>query len=908
MGGQRLNTVPGFSRLDLMRRCFLFMLVTLLAAPAGRADDAPFGLEERTAWTNSRLVGSPEPPLPYTVEKTFTRLELKTPIYIIGEPGTDQLFVILHAAGDKPARIVRFRDEPDVDSFEVCYESPNRLLYAICPDPDYVTNRQVYLFTNGPTSESERKDRVSRFTVEADGPRRIDPASEAVVIEWRSGGHDGGDLAFGNDGMLYITSGDGTGDSDIWNTGQTLDDLLGAVLRIDVRSSTPEQPYRVPPDNPFVDTPGACGEIWAYGLRNPWRMSIDPQTGQVWVGNNGQDLWETAHLVHRGENYGWSIYEGNHPFYLHRKHGPTPLTPPTIEHPHAEFRSLTGGVVYRGTRFPELDGAYIYGDYSSGRIWGMKHDGTHVVWHRELADTSLMIAGFRVDKRGELLVADHGSGIYQLVPAPDVTPAKPFPQRLSDTGLFRDIAAHEIAVGLIPYSVNVPGWMDGAVAERSMAVPADKTVGYQSTTRSWQFPDGTALVQTLWLERNEGQPASRFRVETRVLLREQGEWAGYTYRWNDEQTDAVLVDRAGVDATFGVHQTNGDTRRQPWRFPSRAECMTCHSRAADFVLGLTEAQLNRDHDYGAARDNQLRTLEHIGLFTTAIPNPPEKWARLADPLDTSVDLEARVRSYLHVNCSVCHVSAGGGNARMELALSTPREKMELVEARPQHDTFGIPNAMLVAPGEPDRSVLVHRLSHRGRGQMPPVVSRRVDEPAVALVRQWIAGLKPTKPLVRVWQLSDLLPALEKLVSGRSLEAGRTAFRETGCAQCHRIGSDGGTVGPDLTQIARRLSARELIEAIVEPSAKIADEYATWLVQTDDGRTASGMIEREENGRLILRPASSTEPPQEIQSSEIVARRKSETSNMPAGMINVLHEHEVLDLLAYLLSVAEPAGE
>ena len=152
------------------------------------------------------------------------------------------------------------------------------------------------------------------------------------------------------------------------------------------------------------------------GCATPGACAVDPKTGQIWVGNNGQDLWETAHLVRRGENYGWSVYEGSHPFYLERKRGPTPLVPPTIEHSHAEFRSLTGGVVYHGDKLPDLDGAYIYGDYSSGRIWGMKHDGQRVLWHRELADTSLQIAAFRVDHRGELLIVDHGGGIYRLVP------------------------------------------------------------------------------------------------------------------------------------------------------------------------------------------------------------------------------------------------------------------------------------------------------------------------------------------------------------------------------------------------------------------------------------------------------------------------------------------------------------
>src|SRR3989454_10256494 len=156
-------------------------------------------------------------------------------------------------------------------------------------------------------------------------------------------------------------------------------DLLGGVLRIDVDLTEGTQSYSVPKDNPFVGRINARPEIWAYGLRNPWRMTIDGQTGQIWAGNNGQDLWETAHLVKRGENYGWSVYEGSHPFYLNRKLGPPPAVLPTIEHHHAEARSLTGGVVYYGDASPDLNGVYVYGDYSSGTIWGARHDGSRVV-------------------------------------------------------------------------------------------------------------------------------------------------------------------------------------------------------------------------------------------------------------------------------------------------------------------------------------------------------------------------------------------------------------------------------------------------------------------------------------------------------------------------------------------------
>jgi uncharacterized repeat protein (TIGR03806 family) len=875
------------------------MLMTLGSRVFAGEPSLKPGLESRTAWTSSQLVGSPEPPLPYTVEKLFPKLELPTPIYIATEPGSNQLWVVLNAAGELPSRIVRFANEPEVSSFETVYEAPGRIIYSVCFDPSFATSRRAYVFTNGPTSEPERQDRVASFEVAAEPNAKLVPESEQVIIEWRSGGHDGGDLAFDPAGLLYLTTGDGTSDSDGWNSGQTLNDLLGAVLRIDVRGSTKEQSYRVPPGNPFVAHPGARPEVWAYGLRNPWRMSIDSHTGQVWVGNNGQDLWETAHLVRPGENYGWSVYEGSHPFYLERERGPTPIVAPTIEHSHAEFRSLTGGVVYHGDGLPDLAGAYIYGDYSSGRIWGMKHDSERALWHRELADSSLMIAGFCLDQHGRMLIADHGGGIYQLKASPPDEPRQPFPTRLSDTGLFTDVPSHQVQAGVIPYSVNAPAWMDGAMAERFMGVPDDAKVTY-SSGQSWGFTDGTALVQTLSLQRDTEDADSRFRVETRVLLRQQGEWASYTYRWNEDQSDAELVPREGGQAEFEIDDA-GQVRKQVWRFASRSDCLTCHSRAANFVLGLTESQLNREHDYSIALADQLATLEHIGLFAAALPNDGAVRAKLTDPYDSSQSLETRARSYLNVNCAACHVAAGGGNARMELGSSTPLEKMELIEARPQHDTFGISNAMLLAPGDPDRSVLIHRLSRRGSGQMPPLWTHRVDEKAVTLMRAWIAGLQPTRPVVRQWTLAELKPLLDQVSTDRSIAAGEKAFRETGCGQCHKVGESGSSVGPDLSDVGKRVSPAELLESIVEPSAKVADAYATWLVQTADGQVHSGRIDREDEAILVLRGGSAVQVPVEIRLEEIEGRRKSDTSNMPAGVINVLHETEVLDLLAYLLS-------
>ncbi|MGK0185982.1 MAG: glucose/arabinose dehydrogenase/cytochrome c553 [Verrucomicrobiales bacterium] len=786
---------------------------------------------ERVPWTSSRLAGSPEPPLPFTVERIFPKVDLPAPMYLIEEPGSDNLWVVLQGGErDKPSKIVTFPNKPEAAEAELVFDLPRHLIYSVIFDPGYEENRLIYLFCNGPTGSRSRSNQVDRYRVD----KEKGFTDKLTIIEWKSGGHDGGDMAFGNDKMLYLTTGDGSTDSDAWNSGQTLDDLLGAVLRIDVHSSRADSPYEIPPDNPFVEMEGARPEIYAYGLRNPWRMTIDQASGQIWVGNNGQDLWETAHLVQRGENYGWSVFEGSYPFYQNRQLGPTPHIAPTIEHHHAEFRSLTGGVVYRGTRWPELDGAYVYGDYSTGRIWGAKHDGDALVWHRELADTALMIASFRV-LGNDLCVVDHAGGIYRLTNMPErAQDASAFPRRLSETGLFQSTPKHAMEPGVIAYSVNAPGWHDGATARRWMAIPGKETIAFTDGARAGEFPDGTALVQTL--ERDG------VRIETRVQLRQQKEWMGYSYRWAVDQKDAVLVPKGGEDIA-----------EIDWRIPSRTECAACHSRAVNYALGITSQQL--DHA------DQLSRLAEQGLFSNSVPE--KRTTPLVNPYDPQADLHERVGAYLHTNCSICHVESGGGNAKMDLLIRSFPKRSELIEARPQHATFGIEDAMLVSPGAPDRSVLVHRLSYRGSGQMPPLVSRQVDTEAVAMIREWIEGLSPSQKQVRVWTLSDFDDDLGAVVAYRPYHSGKKAFEKTGCSQCHQIAGSGGVVGPDLSNVGSTQSPRELLESILQPSQSI----------------------KEERHRI-----PGTNPP---------------LSLMPGGMVNVLTKEEVLDLVAFLKSGGRP---
>jgi glucose/arabinose dehydrogenase len=790
--GPELSTCAPLSRSDFHH--YEDYATLHFVGPPAKSTAKPYGIERRLPLTTSRVVGAPDPPPPYRVRRLYPNLKLNFPVAVVQQPGSDRLLVITQPAPYAPTTILRIQDDPNTEQTEQLLDYDG-VAYDITFHPNFKDNGYVYIGMNGPSSAppGAKKTRVLRYVMERKHPYKLDPKSETLIIEWPSDGHNGGALAFGKDGMLYVTSGDGTSDSDTNIVGQDLSKLTAKVLRIDVDHPEPGKPYAVPKDNPFVGQKNVRPETWAYGLRNPWRLTVDQKTGHIWVGNNGQDLWEQGYLIEKGANYGWSVLEGSHPFYPNRKAGPTPFRKPTVEHSHSEARSLTGGIVYYGSKFPELRGVYLYGDYSTGKIWGMRHDGRRVVWHKELASTRLQITGFGVDAHGEILIADHRGegkgGFYTLEATPKGQPPSTFPLKLSESGLFRSVKGHIMEPALIPYSVNAPLWSDGAHKERWIALPgADSRIDF-TTYRGWNFPDQTVLVKSFALDMEEGNPASRRWIETRFLTNQKGEWFGYSYQWNDEQTEGVLVDGKGLDREFTIRvpptaDNPRGLRKQTWHYPSRTECMVCHSRAANFVLGLTELQMNKEHDYGGIRDNQLRVLEHLGVLrinwleetkyalmreakakgltegqiyayldkmtatrlqrepamSSLLTVPPQKYRRLVDPSDRKQNVNLRARSYLHANCAQCHVKEGGGNAQMELEFTTNLDKMRLIDVKPVHDSYGLPEARLVAPGHPERSVLLRRIRHRDAGHMPPLATAVVDHEAVQLMEEWIKQL------------------------------------------------------------------------------------------------------------------------------------------------------------------------
>lgn len=751
------------------------------AAVSTDADSAPFNVKRRVQWTTSRIQGTPEPPDEYTTERAFPNLKFVEPISMCLVPGTNSFCV-----ATRRGKIYVFENSTDVKQAPLLIDI-GKTVYGIAFHPNFESNGYFFVssFAN-PSRTDPTGARLSRFRVNQLGELLASKPSEEIILTWPSGGHNGGCIRFGPDGLLYISVGDGSGISDTLLTGQRIDDLSGSILRIDVDHPTAGQLYSIPKDNPFVNTHNARGEIWSYGHRHVWKFSFDDQN-RLWAGDVGQDLWEAIHLVKRGGNYGWSVTEGSHPFRPDRPRGPTEIIPPIVEHTHSHFRSVTGGYVNRSPRLPELEGAYIYGDYDTGAIWSLIYEDEKVVSHKQLVDTQLRIVEFAQDETGEVYVVDFvGGRIHRIIKAPQSSvPEQPFPQLLSETGLFSSTETHTPAPGVIPYSVNAPLWSDGAVKDSFIALPNDSQIEMDAihyphrkdyADLGWKFPDGAVLVKTFSFALDPSQPNSLQRLETRILHFRQMPgndaeygaqvWNGYTYIWNEEQTDAILLDNKSLDRELLIADPTapGGVRKQVWHFPSRSECALCHTMGSKYVLGVTTLQLNKVHDYGGHRENQLELLSRLGVFTKPLPNPASQLPALANYQNPHEPLNLRARAYLHANCAHCHRKWGGGNADFELQASLPLSRTGLIAALPGQGNFDIQGGRILVPGDPGKSLIWKRMAMSGLGRMPHVGSTVIDTKNVAMVHDWILSLENESLLHVPGAKRPRLPATPSVLS------------------------------------------------------------------------------------------------------------------------------------------------
>ena len=729
--------------------------------------------QQRVPWTTSRIHGTPEPPPPFVVERMFPGLTFAKPLDVTPIPGTDRLVVL-----EETGRMFSFVPGAGVEKADLfaqlsAFDPEVSRSYALTFHPRFSENRFVFAWLNLDLHDAENREdgtKIVRFRVTDENPPRLDFSSAKTIITWRAGGHNGGNLRFGPDGMLYISAGDATKPDppDVSVTGQDISDLLSSVLRIDVDHPDAGRAYGIPKDNPFIAMPKARGEVWAYGLRNPWRMSFDPKSGDLFAGDVGWELWEMIYRIQRGGNYGWSITEGSRQDVRpDRLRGPTPILPPLVAHSHEEAASITGGEFYHGTRLPELTGSYIYGDWQMGTFWSLRTDGDKVTEHREIARSSLMPAGFGIGADGELIIADHsGGGLWRLAKNPLSGKNSDFPRKLSETGLFTSAAQQTPAPGVLPYQIHAPRWADHATAERWVAFPDQSGVQVANESKGvvlrgrWGFPAGAVLAKTYSLEIERGNPATRRRIETQILHYDGSLWGTYSYRWNAEQTDADLVPLRGEETVFTVKDRSapGGELHQSWRFFSRSECARCHTLMNDFAQGFSALQL--DVRTPEAPGRQFDILTKLGLT----PDEP----KLADPHGTQGSLEVWARSYLHVNCSVCHRFNSGGGVPSTMSADAVLKDAKLLDFKPVQGDLALPDARVIARGDPARSVLLYRMATGGRGHMPYLGGKLPDDRGILLVRDWIASMgariQDVSPATRA-QRANETEALKRLSGG-----------------------------------------------------------------------------------------------------------------------------------------------
>ncbi len=495
-------------------------------------------------------------------------------------------------------------------------------------------------------------------------------------------------------------------------------------------------------------------------------------TGLIWLADSGQSTREEIDILVPGANYQWAYREGT----VAGPQPPPALTngfekPPLWDYGRDQGGCAIGGYVYRGVEHAGfLTGKYIWVDNVSGRICAISSDGTTLTNVEYLANmpSGSVYGGTSscgLDQQGEIYFlkfgGDGGGQVFKLARTTTVVPDPP--ALLSQVGAFTNLATLAPTPGLIPYNVNTPLWSDGAAKQRWIAVPSDGTNNTAaekivfSPTNEWQFPAGTVFIKQFNLSLDENNPAITTRLETRFLVRDQnGGVYGVTYKWRPDGSDADLL-LTGDSADYNITTTSNTVRTQHWSFPSRLDCLTCHNANAHGVLGVKTHQLNGNLTYPQTgrTDNQLRTLGHLGLFTSGFNEAQiGGYLQSYSLTNTSQPLVSRVRSYIDANCSQCH-RPGGQRANFDARYTTPLERQNLIYGAVL-DAVNGPQDRVVLPQDVVHSMLHNRANRVGALQMPPLAKNVIDTGAMQVFADWINSL-PSGPGVALSLTNGAVP-------------------------------------------------------------------------------------------------------------------------------------------------------
>lgn len=550
---------------------------------------------------------------------------------------------------------------------------------------------------------------VARFNVNAMGVASL--ASQQVLLtqSLTDAARAGGALTFLFDGTLVVALGDGG------NAASPSDPALlaGKVVRIDVSGASG---YTVPADNPFVADPLTLDEIYALGVGAPTSCTVDRITGRLWCADAGSATRDHILLVTSGATLR-----------------------PLLSFVRTGCGAIVG-FVSRDAQLPDLQGVLVFGDACSGALRGMRFDGSLVVSEGDVTTLPASLAAFGEDEHGRMLALDATGSMHALVRPPTAPPV--FPTTVRATGCIADMATRRPAASLIPFEVRAPLWSDDAHKQRFIVLPGDETIDF-TTQGAWGFPVGTMFMKEFSLDDDNDSHTPEQIMETRFLVkRSDTAWAGYSYMWDRDRTDAFLLEggelgRYAMQAGQ-VDVSGADMHRHT--FPDRTQCLLCHNAAAGRALGLQTGRMNTEHDYDGFVENQLRAMDYAGLFSAPLPDAPDALPRFAQPTDESADLQDRARAWLYANCSHCHLPSGPTPVALDLRYETPLAMTNACGLLPKFAIAQIPDAKIIDPGNSAHSELFFRLALRDQNQMPPIATLITDPVGIDVVGRYIDSL------------------------------------------------------------------------------------------------------------------------------------------------------------------------
>ncbi|MFC7335966.1 cadherin domain-containing protein [Haloferula chungangensis] len=626
--------------------------------------------------------------------------------------------------------------------------------------------------------------------------------------------HSINDCKFGPDGYLYLSFGDEGGQPDPHRNGQTITkDYYSSILRIDVdpasthpkpnphytipagplsggkfpifsNAATQNPNFRVPADNPFIHTTlggnwdgdmngtdyssrlsSVRTEIWALGLRNPFKFHLDTEDGtpdgevEAWIGDIGYNDREEVNRFTKGDNGGWSYFEGELPGATTHASIPAGSTPHqtalfTYETGSSTGNSVIGGIFYRETALSELTDTYVFGDYGSGRIWSLTRSGeVSELSSLQLGGTS--IVDFELDRAsGDIFVLEHGPSARVMRMTKQTGGPSSYPETLSATGLFADLTDLSPNTGVIPYTPNLTFWSDGADKSRWFVIKnTSDTIGY-SQDGNWDFPEGMIWVKHFDFDLDQQNPGTHVkRLETRVLVRNDHGSYGVSYRWRMDGSEADLVDNTGDRIPIDFIDETGSSQNFIWNIPSRAECTTCHTPDAGHALSMNSRQFNLEQMIHGQSGNLLELLS-AGGYLRNFSGRADGLPRHHRPEESDVDLETRVRSYLAVNCGYCHMEGGSAPPSFDARAHLTIHDTGLLYGQPMSEGTPDESDHIIRPGDKPNSSIWNKINARaaingsfnGYSQMPPIGTNRFDTVGIALLAEWIdnhANLAPT---------------------------------------------------------------------------------------------------------------------------------------------------------------------